>query len=211
MNTPTSDQLHRLASVKLLSFAALLPLFLLIAKPACFAQDQTVNGNLSVSGNVQVGWTNITYAPVKLTILGNPGLDSTVTINGSTFLSAHTEPNNRVTMLGTNLYWNGSYYVEAVSSEPGLALEVHQGANALVLTRMAANATGPVDVIQARIGANGTNTYFNTQGGNVGIGIDSPNQKLSVHGNMAVDGAVLIAPQGDLPMGGFTAGPQPTL
>ncbi len=200
-----------MASVKLMSSAVLLPLFLLIAKPACFGQNQTVNGNLSVSGNVQIGWTNVTFVPVKLTILGDPGLDSTLTINGSSFLSAHTEPNNRVTMLGTNLYWNGANYVEAVANEPGLALELHQGANALILTRMAANSTGAVDVTQARIGANGTNTYFNTQGGNVGIGVDSPNQKLSVHGNMAIDGAVLIAPQGDLPMGGFTAGPQPTL
>lgn len=170
-----------------------------------------MNGNLVVSGTAQIGWTNVTSIPVKLSLLGNPGLDSALTINGSTFLSAHAEPNNRVTMLGTNLYWNGSSYVEAVGNEPGLALELHQGTNALIFTRMAANLSGPVDVIQARIGANGTNTYFNTQGGNVGIGVNAPNQKLSVHGNIVTDGALLLAPQGDLPMGNFTNGPQPTL
>ena len=47
-------------------------------------------------------------------------------------------------------------------------------------------------------------------GGSVGIGTTAPADKLDVNGNARVRGALRIPPSGDLPMGGFTSGTNPT-
>lgn len=167
-----------------------------------------LNGNVALpSGRLGIGAS----APAtKLAVSGSPGVDSAISINNTAFLSAHAEPRNRVTMLGTNLYWSGSAYVAPNITEPGLSLELHQGANAFVFARRP-EGIGAVDVIESLIGASGTHSYFNVRGGNVGIGTEQPARKLTVRGDMEVDGPILIAPQGDLPMGAFTQGPRPTL
>lgn len=167
-----------------------------------------LNGTIvAPNGRLGIGST----APgTKLAIGGNPGVDSTLNINSTAFLSAHAEPFNRVTMIGTNMYWNGTAYVATNPAESGLSLELHQGTSAFVFARMPAGV-GAIDVIEARIGANGVHSYVNVRGGNLGVGTDQPARKLSVRGDMEIDGPILIAPQGDLPMGAFTQGPRPTL
>ncbi len=143
----------------------------------------------------------------KLTL--SDGFNSNVNINNTAFLSAHHPTGMRMTVIGTNMYWDGGTYVRPNTSEPGLSLELHQGVNAFRFVRYAVGAS--VDVVESSIGTNGNPTYFNMFGGNVGIGTDRPAHKLTVRGGgMAVDGPILIPPQGDLPMGNFTQGPQPT-
>lgn len=147
------------------------------------------------------------FTAQKLTL--SSGFDSNVSINNTAYLTAHHQTANRMTVLGTNMVWDGSKYIRPNASEAGLSVELHQGVNAFRFVRYAVGAA--VDVIESSIGTNGNNTYFNMFGGNVGIGTDRPQYKLTVRGGgMAVDGPILIPPQGDLPMGSFTAGPQPT-
>ena len=146
------------------------------------------------------------FTAQKLTLSG--GYDSGVNLNDTAFLTAHHEARNRMAVIGTNLVWDGGKYVRPSISETGLALELHQGANVFNFVRYAVGA--PVDVIESSIGTNGKHTYFNLFGGNVGIGTNQPQYKLTVRGGgMAVDGPVLVTPQGDLPMGSFTQGPKP--
>jgi len=135
------------------------------------------------AGNVGIGTTS---PATKLAIYGSSA-SGVLNINDTAYLSTHAAVGNRVAIFGANAYWNGSSYVTYNAAENGAAFEIHRGGGQFKFGTVATGGGGSLTV-DSVLGMAGGNSYFNVNGGNVGIGTTSPFAKLSVAGDAYIGG-----------------------
>ena len=174
-----------------------------------FLNSQSIDGELTVTGNVGIGTANPTH---KLEVDGSAKITGDLTVAGSNLTMTADTTQSSVLSLGQDRTGNGYAYIDLIGdatySDYGLRI-IRNNSGANTTSDIHHRGTGALNLTvreAAPIRFNTTNTerVRITSDGNVGIGTTSPSQPLHVTGNI-LSNAVIYADTGIYSDGYITA------